>query len=879
MSDDANGEERKTLGLARPGHLELRKTVEGGQIRQNFSHGRSKSVRVEVKKKRTFTRGTTGRLTEIKKPFGAGAPLSPARGKGGRPAPGQKLTGEERAARARALEDALQAEEKRLRGLEDERRAQDEARRRAVEEKLRRELEERAAAEARAREAETRAAAEAAEAQKRAEKETAEREAAKRRDSARRAGKAKEEAAAKAKPARQPAAAAKPRPGRKEETAETESPARRRKGQNQRLSIARRGSRRRAGGKITVVQALSEEERQRSLASVRRARERERRAATARGGGGPARKVVREVVVPEAIAVQELAGRMAVRGAELVKALMKLGVMATINDVIDADVAELLVNEFGHRIKRVSAADVEAGLAGPDDSPESLKERAPVVTVMGHVDHGKTSLLDALRNANVASGEAGGITQHIGAYRVEVSDGRAVTFIDTPGHAAFTQMRRRGANVTDIVVLVVAADDSVMPQTVEAIQHARAAGAPIIVAINKIDRPDADVDRVRNDLLRHNNVVEELGGEVLAVPVSATEGTNLDQLLEAILLQAELMELSANPGRPAEGVTIEARLERGRGVVATVLVMRGTLSIGDIVVAGSKWGRVRALVDDRGRNAASAGPAQPVEIVGLSETPDAGDEMVVVANESRAREVTEYRGKLARAHAGTTGARGSVEQMMSQIAKGEARELPLVVKADVHGSLEAILSNIEALTKNEDEVKARVLLSGVGGIGESDITLAAASNALTIGFNVRADAPARQLAKRDGVEIRYYRIVYELLDDLRGMLTGMLAPTEREETMGYARIKEVFDITRVGKIAGCEVTEGVVRRGARLRLVRDNVIVHEGAIGSLRRHKDEVREVRQGLECGVGIESYQDIKPGDRIEAFTVAQVARELNA
>ena len=879
MSDDANGEERKTLGLARPGHLELRKTVEGGQIRQNFSHGRSKSVRVEVKKKRTFTRGTTGRLTEIKKPFGAGAPLSPARGKGGRPAPGQKLTGEERAARARALEDALQAEEKRLRGLEDERRAQDEARRRAVEEKLRRELEERAAAEARAREAETRAAAEAAEAQKRTEKETAEREAAKRRDSARRAGKAKEEAAAKAKPARQPAAAAKPRPGRKEETAETESPARRRKGQNQRLSIARRGSRRRAGGKITVVQALSEEERQRSLASVRRARERERRAATARGGGGPARKVVREVVVPEAIAVQELAGRMAVRGAELVKALMKLGVMATINDVIDADVAELLVNEFGHRIKRVSAADVEAGLAGPDDSPESLKERAPVVTVMGHVDHGKTSLLDALRNANVASGEAGGITQHIGAYRVEVSDGRAVTFIDTPGHAAFTQMRRRGANVTDIVVLVVAADDSVMPQTVEAIQHARAAGAPIIVAINKIDRPDADVDRVRNDLLRHNIVVEELGGEVLAVPVSATEGTNLDQLLEAILLQAELMELSANPGRPAEGVTIEARLERGRGVVATVLVMRGTLSIGDIVVAGSKWGRVRALVDDRGRNAASAGPAQPVEIVGLSETPDAGDEMVVVANESRAREVTEYRGKLARAHAGTTGARGSVEQMMSQIAKGEARELPLVVKADVHGSLEAILSNIEALTKNEDEVKARVLLSGVGGIGESDITLAAASNALTIGFNVRADAPARQLAKRDGVEIRYYRIVYELLDDLRGMLTGMLAPTEREETMGYARIKEVFDITRVGKIAGCEVTEGVVRRGARLRLVRDNVIVHEGAIGSLRRHKDEVREVRQGLECGVGIESYQDIKPGDRIEAFTVAQVARELNA
>ena len=848
MTDNANGGERGTLGLSRPGRLELNKTIEGGQIRQSFSHGRSKSVQVERKKKRVFTRESSGRLMEIKQKPGGGS-LRSAGGRRPRPAPGQKLTGEERAARARALEDAkLAEEEERQRTLETARRAEEEARRRAEdEEKARREAE--------------RLAAEAAEAEARAR------------------AKAKADAAAQAREKEKQAAQAQPPPRRKAEEAESQQP-RRRKGQNQRLSIAaRRGSKRRGGGKLTVVQALDENERQRSLASVRRARERERRASAGRGGPAEARKVVRDVVVPEAISVQELANRMAVRGAEAVKALMKLGVMATINDVIDADTAELAVNEFGHRAKRVSAADVEVGLGGPDDAPDSLRPRPPVVTVMGHVDHGKTSLLDALRNADVASGEAGGITQHIGAYRVEAADGRSITFIDTPGHAAFTAMRQRGANATDIVVLVVAADDGVMPQTVEAIQHAKAAGAPIVVAINKMDRPDADPERVRNELLRHEIVVEEVGGEVLSVPVSATEGTNLDKLVDAILLQSEVMELSANPDRAAEGVVIEARLERGRGVVATVLVTRGALRVGDIMVAGRNWGRVRALVDDRGRNAAEAGPSQPVEVLGLSETPAAGDEMVVAENDGRAREVTEYRRQVERDRAGVAAARGSVEQMFSRIAKGEVRELPLVVKADVHGSLEAILSNVAALTRNDDEVDVRVLLSGVGGIGESDVTLAAASNAITIGFNVRADAPARQLAKQHGVEIRYYRVIYELLDDLRALLTGMLAPTQREETLGYARIKEIFNITKVGKIAGCEVVEGVVRRGARARLLRDNIVVHEGAIDSLKHHKDEVREVRQGLECGIGLANYQDVKPGDRIEAFTVEQVARELNA
>jgi translation initiation factor IF-2 len=851
MNESKDTEKKKTLGLSRPGQLELKKTVEGGQVRQSFSHGRSKTVQVEVKKKRTFKRGTSGRMTEVKEDALAAAVEAAAIPESTpEAAPLKKLTGEERAARAKALEDAKKAEEAAVeqRAIDDKRMAEERARQ----------------AEETAKEAEA-ARLKAKEAPEKVEE----------------AAKAPQPAAAApaAKPAAAPAPSAKPAPRRKEGEAETDAgSARRRKGPANRLSIDRRDQRRRASGKMTVVQALSDDERQRSLASVRRAREREKRAAA---GKGPieAHKIVRDVVIPDAITVAELANRMAVRGAEVVKALMKLGIMGTINHVVDADTAEVIVSEFGHKAKRVSEADVEIGLSGTDDDQSDMQPRPPVVTVMGHVDHGKTSLLDALRSTSVASGEAGGITQHIGAYQVDTPSGTKITFLDTPGHAAFTQMRQRGAKATDLVVLVVAADDGVMPQTVEAIQHAQAAEVPIIVAINKMDRPDANPERVRNELLQHNVVVEEVGGDVLAVPISATEKQNLDKLEEAILLQAEVLELSANPDRPAEGAVIEAKLERGRGVVATVLVQRGTLRIGDVLVAGSEWGRVRALIDDRGANIKSAGPAQPVEVLGLGQSPLAGDEVVVVEDEARAREVTEYRRKVVRDKSVVAAGRGSVEQMLSQIAQGEVRELPLVIKTDVHGSLEAIVANVEALTKDEAEVSARILLSGVGGISESDVTLAAASNAIIIGFNVRADPPARAMAKRDGVDIRYYAVIYELLEDLRGMLSGLLAPIEREQILGYSRIKEVFNITKVGKIAGCEVNEGLVRRGARVRILRDSVVIHDGVLSSLKRHKDEVREVKEGLECGMAFENYQDIKADDVIEAYEIEQVARELSA
>jgi translation initiation factor IF-2 len=856
MSENKETGNKKTLGLSRPGQLELRTTIDSGQVRQSFSHGRSKTVQVEVKKKRTFKRGASGSMTEITKPAPAEATAAvEAQSTARAVASAGALTGEEKAARARALESAKLVEEEaaRRREIEDKQRVEEEKRRR--EEEARREAERTVAEE---------------EEKSRSEKEVV----ATTTTTEAKAGepKAAEAPAARPKPS-------KPASRRRAEAVEPEVEAaqRRRRGHGHRLSIDRRDQRRRAGGKMTVVQALSDDERQRSLASMRRAREREKRAAAKEPG--EARKVVREVVVPEAITVQEIASRMAVRGADVVKALMKLGVMANINQIIDADTAELVVSEFGHRIKRVSEADVEIGLVGADDAAADLELRAPVVTVMGHVDHGKTSLLDALRDTDVAKGEAGGITQHIGAYQVDMTSGAKITFLDTPGHAAFTRMRQRGAMTTDIVVLVVAADDGVMPQTVEAIQHAQAAGVPMIVAINKMDRPDADPDKVRNELLQHNVVVEELGGDVLSVPISALKKQNLDKLEEVILLQAEILELKANPNRPAEGVVIEARRERGRGVVATVLVQRGTLRIGDIVVAGSEWGRVRALIDERGVNIKQARPSEPVEVLGFGDPPMAGDEVVAVGDDSRARQVSEYRKKVAREKSALAASRGTVEQMLLQIAKGLTRELPLVVKADVQGSLEAILGSIAELTAHEDEVSARVLLSGVGGISESDITLAAASDAAVIGFNVRADAPARALAKRDGVEIRYYSVIYELLDDLRGILSGLLAPTEREQLLGYARVKEVFNITKVGKIAGCEVTEGVVRRGARGRIVRDSVVVHEGTLATVKRHKDEVREVKEGLECGMAFENYQDIKQGDVIEVYVVEQVARELRA
>ena len=599
------------------------------------------------------------------------------------------------------------------------------------------------------------------------------------------------------------------------------------------------------------------------------------RAVPAKQAHQPPQRVIRDVTIPETITVQELANRMAERGAEVVKTLMKMDVMVTINQVIDGDTAELVVAEFGHKAKRVSAADVELGIGGAPDDDAALQARPPVVTVMGHVDHGKTSLLDALRATDVAAHEAGGITQHIGAYQVELGSGDKITFIDTPGHAAFTEMRLRGATVTDIVVLVVAADDGIMEQTIEAINHAKVAEVPILVAINKIDRPDADPDRVRKELLQHELVVEEMGGEILAIEVSAKEKTNLNKLEEAILLQAELLELKANPERTAEGAVIEARLERGRGPVATVLVQRGTLRVGDIFVAGSEWGRVRALVDERGEPVEEAGPSVPIEVLGLNGTPMAGDDLVVVDSDTRAREIADFRRHKKRELDIAASSRGTIEQMLSRIQEGEAGKLPVVIKSDVQGSLEAICSSLTKL--GTDEVEVQILHSGVGGINESDITLARATDAMVIGFNVRANPQARQLAKRDNVDIHYYSIIYNVVDDIKAGLSGMLAPTRREHFLGYAEIREVFNITKTGKVAGCMITEGQVKRGAKVRLLRDDVVIHDGTLKTLRRFKDEVREVKEGYECGMAFENYGDIQVRDRIECYEIEEVAREL--
>ncbi|MBT6825533.1 MAG: translation initiation factor IF-2, partial [Rhodospirillales bacterium] len=630
---------------------------------------------------------------------------------------------------------------------------------------------------------------------------------------------------------------------------------------------------RRRSGKLTIAEALGDgEERVRSLASVRRARERQK---AARQGPIETTKIVREVVVPETITVQELANRMAERAPAVIKTLMGMDVMATINQNIDADTAELVIAEFGHTVKRVSESDVEDGLRGEDDAPDSRLPRPPVVTVMGHVDHGKTSLLDAMRSTDVADHEAGGITQHIGAYQVNMAGGQKITFIDTPGHAAFTEMRSRGAQVTDIVVLCVAADDGVMPQTIEAIRHAQAAEVPIIVAINKMDVAGADANRVKQELLQHEVVVEDMGGETLTVEVSAKERTNLDKLEETILLQAELLDLTANPDRAAEGVVVESRMEQGRGAVATVLVQRGTLNIGDLLVAGGEWGRVKAMTDERNSKIDSAGPGVPVEVLGLNGVPLAGDEVSAVESESRAREITEYRQRRIKDTQAAKIARGTLEQMFEKIKEGDKETLSVVIKADVHGSVEALIGSIEQM--NNDEVSINVLHSAIGGINESDITLANASDALIIGFNVRANPQAREHARRDGVEIRYYSIIYNAIDDLKQALSGMLSPEIRETFIGYAEIKEVFSVSKVGKVAGCMVTEGLVKRGAKVRLLRDDVVIHEGDLSQLKRFKDDAKEVREGTECGMAFANYDDLKAGDIIECFEVEEIAREL--
>ncbi|MBM3520370.1 MAG: translation initiation factor IF-2, partial [Alphaproteobacteria bacterium] len=572
--------------------------------------------------------------------------------------------------------------------------------------------------------------------------------------------------------------------------------------------------------------------------------------------------------------IQDLANRMAERAVDIIKLLMKQGQMHTINDVIDADMAQLIAEEMGHKVKRVSESDVVEGLAGESDEADMLHQRPPVVTIMGHVDHGKTSLLDAVRKTNVVAGEAGGITQHIGAYQVNTPIG-LITFIDTPGHEAFTAMRARGAKATDIVVLVVAADDGVMPQTVEAINHARAAEVPIIVAINKIDKPSSDPNRVRRELLQHEIVVEAMGGETLDVEVSAIKGTNLDRLLETILLQAEVLDLKANPDRAAGGLVVEAKLDKGRGPVATVLVQRGTLRLGDIFVAGSAWGRVRALVNDKGEQIKEAVPSVPVEVLGLNSAPEAGDQFDVVADEARAREVTDYRERKRRETRGAASARSSLEQMMTQMKEGNVKEFPILVKADVQGSAEAIVQALEKI--GNAEIRSRVIHYGVGGINESDIGLAQASNAAVLGFNVRASGQARDAAERAGIEIRYYNIIYDLVDDIKAAMSGKLAPELRETFLGNARILEIFNITKVGKVAGCQVTEGSVQRGAKVRLIRDNVVIHEGTLSTLKRFKDEVREVQVGQECGMAFENYQDMRQGDVIECFRVEKVQRKL--
>jgi len=838
----------KTLRSATPRKpLSLKRTVDAGHVKQSFSHGRSKSVVVEKKKKRTIS-GPGGESEEMLPNEGA--------------EPDRELV--EVMQRPGALSsDELGA---RRRALEAER------------ERAEREEKERARLEA-LRPPAPPPAEEPAPPAPSAPAPTVTTEPAPAKEEAPKAegGKAPPRPgdAVKAKPTEAPRRSDAKRTGRGVEVEpEPEEDARaKKKGTKAPRGPVKSGEERRERIKLTINNAFDEAQRERSLASLKRRREREKLRQA--GVVQPRDKVMREVIIPEVITIQELANRMTERAVDVIKLLMGQGAMHKINDVIDADTAELIVREFGHTPKRVSEADVEEGLIGDTDRNEALEPRAPVVTIMGHVDHGKTSLLDAIRSTDVAGGEAGGITQHIGAYQVATPSGQKITFIDTPGHEAFTAMRARGAKVTDIVVLVVAADDGVMPQTVEAINHAKAAGVPLIVAINKIDKPDADPQRVRTDLLQHGVVVESMSGDTLEVAVSAVKRTGLDKLLEAISLQAELLDLKANPRRSADGVVIEAKLERGRGPIGTVLVQRGTLRVGDIVVAGSAWGRVRALIDDRGENVPAAGPSVPVEILGFDAAPDAGDPFAVVENEGRAREIADYRVRKRRQTLGSAGSARTLEQMMQQLKEAGRKEFPLVVKGDVQGSVEAIAGALRKL--GTDEVEARIVHSGVGAITESDIALASAAKAVIMGFNVRASAQAKLAADQAAVEIRYYNIIYDLVDDVKKAMSGLLAPTIREVFLGNAQILEVFNIAKTGKVAGCRVTEGKVERGAKVRLIRDGVVIHEGTLSTLRRFKDEVREVPAGQECGMSFANYQDIRPRDIIECFHLETIKRSL--
>ncbi|WP_343313163.1 translation initiation factor IF-2 [Brucella sp. BE17] len=953
MSDKTNDDKtlsvntKKTLTLKRPG-------VEQSTVRQNFSHGRTKAVVVETKK-RKFSRpdekpeasapapapapaSTTPvapvsapapaavepKVAEAAKPAVAPAPAAapaPVAAKPAAPAPKpaapvskphvaqqrpvqrnsapqtsqrprpadrsgmvlNTLSRSEMDARRRALEGA-QARE-----IEDRARAVEEAKRRAEEDARR--AKEREESERRQAEEEARRATEA-EARRKAEAEAAKRVPqgevrTERRDApqgARPQGGRPQQGARTSTPSIVDSAPGPDKPlpqSQLRRPAQSDDDDRRGPAANRRGAPAKpevrapkvvKGEDDRRRGKLTLTSNLEDEGRSRSLSAMRRRQEKFKRSQMQE----TREKISREVIVPETITLQELAQRMTERSVDIIKYLMKQGQMMKPGDVVDADMAQLIAEEFGHTVKRVAESDVEEGIFNVADDEAALVSRPPVVTIMGHVDHGKTSLLDAIRQANVVSGEAGGITQHIGAYQVE-QNGQKITFIDTPGHAAFTAMRARGAQATDIAILVVAADDSVMPQTIESINHAKAAGVPIIVAINKIDKPAADAQKVRTALLQHEVFVESLGGEVLDVEVSAKNKLNLDKLLEAVLLQAEILDLKADATRTAEGVVIEAKLDRGRGSVATVLVQKGTLHPGDIIAAGNEWGRVRALVNDRGEHVKEAGPAMPVEILGLHGTPQAGDRFAVVQNEAKAREIAEYRQRLARdkAVAHQTGSRGSLEHMMSQLQESGTKEFPLLIKGDVQGSVEAITTALDKL--GTEEVRARIIHSGAGGITESDVALAEASNAAIIGFNVRANKQARDAAEQQGSEIRYYNIIYDLIDDVKAAMSGLLSPERRETFLGNAEILEVFNITKVGKVAGCRVSEGKVERGAGVRLIRDNVVIHEGKLKTLKRFKDEVSEVPAGQECGMAFENYDDMRAGDTIEAFRVEHVSRSL--
>ena len=791
--EEKSANNSQTLGFSSP-RLELKKTLEGGTVRQSFSHGRTKSVSVEVKKIRTYKAFTDKKDEGISfldnKDIG--------------------LSDLEKEARLNALNNSIKMKE--------------EIKNKALEESL--EL----------------------------KKEVTKKDS-----------KEKKEVEDKTKDIPAPVKESDSDKSirlRKEEDAEEKK-----KNAKKQLSLGRDFGQRRQK-KLSINQAFEDEGRQRSLASVKRAREREK-IQNAGGGAEATKKIVREVIIPELITVKDLASRMAIRGSEVVKSLMKSGVLATANQAIDGDTAELVVIDFGHTVKRVSDADVEIGLEVVKNNAEGEK-RSPVVTVMGHVDHGKTSLLDAIRSTDIVSKESGGITQHIGAYQVVTKEKQTITFIDTPGHAAFSAMRARGANITDIVVLVVAADDSVMPQTIEAVQHALAAKAPIVLAINKIDAPGANPLKVKQDLLQHNVITEDVGGEVVAVEVSALNKTNIDELLTVINLQAELLDLKAVKEGSASGVVVESRVDVGRGVVATLLISSGSLKVGDIVVAGAHYGRVKALLDDKGNSRKIAEPSEPVEILGLNSVPQAGDQFAVVNSESRAREVSEYRQSLSQKNNPLTAraAVTNVDQMLTQIKQGQRKALPIILKTDVNGSMEAISAALRDL--QNDEVTSQVILSGVGALNESDIMLAVSSGAIVIGFNVRADAPAKKIAKQNSIEIKYYSIIYEILDDIRNLLSGLMAPIESEVFLGYAKIKKVFKITKVGKIAGCEITEGVVKRNIKVRLLRDNVVMHEGDLATLKHHQKEVDEVKEGTECGMSLVNYEDIKEGDLIECFEI---------